>query len=444
MMMMQLSKFLQNIAKDEESTCDSDGHQSVFLESDLIKDNENDSDPGGTGQRDGGHGKDEDPRLLWRDFGGDINGPSTGVTNNDSNDSSTNEEEEIVFCHNDDEIETNKPEKESTSGAFDEIQNQSEVGTVPKSSSNLSLKNSSVSISLDEGWKGIIVTVLDESETETESRQTSCDDGVTLNMSSGRSFPSVDAWVSVLSDDEHSSASTVKSRNPKTPVYAALVLDSMLGSDGETEKNNGNTEKENDSLLWTWIGGDNNDSVDKRDNIPPTQEIAFDLGSWEDTEHKRTDDGEDSSVSASSPFDEEKETPESGNDLTDYNDVPSLSLFAASTYSRVFGLDYLDNYRNSDESDTEEYIDWSVDALLSPMRSTIPFGTLEPQSDGASHLPSTTAASSGSGSDYNDDTGEWKCIETWFWILFAVGVILVFCLSIVVFYCGVVEDTQAS
>ncbi len=407
---MQLSKLLQNVAKDDESICDSNGHQSLSLESNHIKDDhyDDDSDPGGTGKMDAGHGKDEDedPRLLWREFGGDIE------RENDMNAFSTNEEEEIVFYRNDDETETNKPEKE----CFDEIE-----------SSNLSLKNSLVSISLDEGWKGSMVTVLDE----TESRQSSCDDAVVAqNMSSSRSFPSVDAWVWVLSDDdEHSSTSTLKNRNPKAPACATL---SILGLDTESEK---------DSLLWTWIGGDNIDSVDKRDDIPPTQEIAFDLGSWEDTEHKRSDYGEDSTVSVS-PL-KEKVTPESGNDPTD-NDVPSLSLFAACTYSRVFGLDYLDNHLNSDESDTEEYMDWSMDA--SPMRSTIPFGTFGAQSDGTSHLPSTTTAdSSGSaGSDYNNgDTGEWKCIETWLWILFAVGVVLVFCLIIVVFSCGV-EDTQAS
>ncbi len=459
MAMMQLSKFLQkddtrsDVAQDEESRDDSHHNHSNSLQgSDRSKDDD-DSDPPSNRKRNSCHEKDDDPGLLWRDFGGS-NSSLTGARHANSSDSLPNNKTKI---HPEETIEFE--EKSLSSSPFDEINDvnidlipnlgPSDTDTTPIRS-NIS-HTRSVSVSLEKGWKGIMVasfgapaipsgtSTATSRSFDTESHKSGTSDSFPISVAStaGRSFPSVDARVPVLSDDEQSEE--YRNQNFKAAPYAAFVLDSMLGSGGEYEKNNSD-RKEEDSLLWTWIGGRNAENPQEIGD-PPTEEIFFQAGSWEDStmcdadKAKSSNEENDNSSISETPFDENENE----------NDLPSLSLFAASTYSRIFGIDYLEacsDSRADDEerSDEEEYIDWYVEEA--PVRSTIPYGTEvtsdTSQSDGNSDArsPSMTAASSDSGSDDIDDR-DWKCLERWLWITFCFGIVLVFALIVVVFSHGV-------
>ena len=478
MLMMQLSKFLQkdatrsDITKDEESRDDSQHNHVVSLKSSNRSEDDDDSDPSA---RKGNtrHEKDDDRSLLWRDFDGSSNSSPYSVSNENTkanpNDTIDSEEESTSSC----------PFDEITNVDIDLIPGlgPSDTDTTPIRS-NIS-RNPSVSVSLEEGWKGIMVasfgapaipsgtsTATSRSYDDAESRKSGTSDCFPISIASaaGRSFPSVDARVPILSDDEEHSEEDINNRNSKTAPYAALFLDSMLGSDVENEKNN-TDGKEEDSLLWTWIGGDNKENPNETAD-PPTEEIVFQVGSWEDStksdadnnvKSSDDDDNDDKSGVSESPFDENENENENEND----SDLPSLSLLAASTYSRVFGIDYLEGCHDSGSNNTdddeersgeEEYIDWSVQG--GPMRSTstIPYGTTEvtsdtTQSDDNSNTgpESTTGASSGSGLDDsdndndndNDNNSDWKCLERWLWITFCMGIVLVFALIVVVFSHGV-------
>ena len=377
------------------------------------------------------HAREVDPQLRWRDF--DRNTTSSAGTPDGTTmeahrhyDDSLGEQECDGNCYipyiegkeqrtkecKDDyfdfsrdgmEADVASPTSVIPSLSASWCSNETDAGKQPRRPTSTDAShNAPLSVSLEEGWKGIMAasfgvdaaaaaaaaaaasTVPPPSEASiTTSARSSGDDESQLaamgrndfaqsatSSASGEiwSIASDGAWVPVLGDDENVTSggtSPSSSRNNHNPVYAALVLDSMLepetNCDDDTEKL---SRKDDDSLLWTLIGGDRYN--DDRSRVvpsppPPTREIAFDI-SWNDTVVTDDDDVDSPSLL---PLDDGDGIPTM--------DGHSSSLMAASTYSRDFGIDYIDSNRSIsyDEEMEENEDDWFIER---PIRSEIPFG----------------------------------------------------------------------
>jgi hypothetical protein len=389
------------------------------------------------------HIREVDPQLRWRDFGRNKtrSGPTDETTMaarrhyDDSfgekecdddrciypiedNDQGTKECKEFVFGVLTNRMEADVASPTSVIPSLSPLWCPNEIDAAGKQQRGPTSTDSShdtpFSVSLEEGWKGIMAASFgvasaaaastapppSEASITTSARSSGDDESQATAIGRGNlapcaassalseiwSFASNGAWVPVLCDDENatggaspSPSPSPSSRNNHSPVYAALVLDSMLGpeTDDDKEKLSG---KEDDSLLWTWVGGDRGN--DERSGVvpsppPPTREIVFDV-SWNDT--VVVDDDDEDSPSPS-PHDDGDEIPTiwggdnntNNNDDDEATDGHSLSLMAGSTYSRVFGLDYIDSNRSRsyDEELEENEDDWCIER---PIRIEIPFG----------------------------------------------------------------------
>ena len=133
-------------------------------------------------------------------------------------------------------------------------------------------------------------------------------------------------------------------------------------------------------------------------------------------------------------------------------DGPSLSLFAACTYSRVFGLDYLDDCCHESRSDEDEddevtyYSDWCI-VPTAPIRSTVPYGdfdTLEVRSTGNNNNVEETSVGHCSASDNGMGATTSCSNKHWIWLnILIMGLLLLFVLAFVVFYFAM-ETIQTS
>ena len=368
--------------------------------------------------------------------------------------------------------------------------NTSTATTTTTATSSSPNRNPTVPIFLEKGWKGVAVAsfvascgtstptsrssmVLDETSESASSKSDNYPLAAPSIASETRSFPSDGAWVLGSDNDDdnddddvdmiHGQSPSWRNRygRNKNPVYAALVLDSMLRPESGNEVENYNVKKEEDSLMWTWAGGDKTDefrysrsssTIPKLPPPPlpplPTQEIAFDV-SWEDAledEKEDTnkgnfdsDDEDDGRFSVPSFGEEYDEMPTFENDPTNNThddnttaqDGRSLSLLAACTYSMVFGLDYFeDGHKNSRSNDDEEENDgeeekddWCV--IEPPIRSVIP--------NGDSIGTSVSKSDSNSNSE-NDSSVEEKRSKRCLWITIALGIFLFSVITFVVFF----------
>jgi hypothetical protein len=389
-------------------------------------DGDSDNSDGGNGtpernKKTSRHGKDSDPRLSWRDFGRE----QTGSAPNYGTMAATGQHPCDVALgrklDNKDErsfqanvVEEKAREKDSSRDVQASISPartaESGFGSNPNRTEDLD--PAPFTVSLEEGWKGIMAASFGTPATfwsgtsaatttdDDQSSQTTSDErnrsflslakssgGASTTFDDGRnqSFPSM-----ARSSCEASSSSTTsggemmirsfasdtavlrEDGNNHPLVYASLVMESMLGPETTDADAGGETHKEKEDLLpWTWANGDNH----LRDiGSPPTEEIIFDT-SWKDTEAGGDGDDDDEFASFPTPFDDVDPTPAwtpSGGDNDGKTpDGQSLSLMAASTYSRVFGLDYNGSGKNNNSLQRE-----GKDKLCigRPSRSEIPYG----------------------------------------------------------------------
>jgi len=122
-------------------------------------------------------------------------------------------------------------------------------------------------------------------------------------------------------------------------------MDSILGADTE------DFEPKEDALEWTWVGNDTKGGVDSPP--PPTQEIAFDAAGKDEEERLP------SSTDTDNVAGTDKRKPTRNDDNKQALDERTLSIMAASTYSKIFGIDYNFGSDPSGESDDEDdYDDW--------------------------------------------------------------------------------------
>jgi hypothetical protein len=346
--------------------------------------------------------------------------------------------------------------------------NETDAGTQPQwRTSTDASHNAPISVSLEEGWKGVMAagfgvdaaaaasTVPPPSEASTTTSARSSGDEENQWNAMGRngfapsgasstsgeigSIASYGAWVPVLGDDENASgggASPSSSKNNHGPMYAALVLDSMLGPETDCDDDAENiSRKEDDSLLWTWVEGDRyNDEksrVTPSPPPPPTLEIVFDV-SWNDTVLVGDDDDhdhdDDDAVDSPSllPLDDGDEIPRM--------DGQSSSVMAASTYSRVFG----NRSRSCDEEMEEDKDDWCIKI---PIQSEIPFGDGSTGTGGSNNNSNDTAVTRVDGvSEWERESSEIAATEfdgercIWITVVMMIGFLFLVFMFAALFY----------
>lgn len=183
------------------------------------------------------------------------------------------------------------------------------------------------------------------------------------------------------------------------------------------------------------------------DTTPPLEEIVF-MTSWdhgievEDEElENHCKNYENATVSVHLLDETRDETMSHGNTMIRRG--PSLLLFAACTYARIFGQEYLlesHSGEDSNASSTEDlFLDWYIEHGPT-MRSMVPYGdsnTTETRSDSDQYEEDVSME------HFNSGRNEEECPNQCLRSMIVLGLVLVFCFACAVFYIAL-ETIQTS